>query len=168
MSTENIFPGRRHALQALAATALVPSLAQGAEPAINSNARRAEILESVERYAAAWRAGDMLALVQCYHADFTLHYGGNNPYSGEHRGRIASLITLAKVSRRTNRRLVDIIDVMAGTQRGVLLAREAFERGTLKAELDRMFVYTVKEGQLHHCWVYDTDQALVDRFLADG
>jgi hypothetical protein len=29
-----------------------------------------------------------------------------------------------------------------------------------------VFVYTVGDGRLHECWVYDTDQELIDRFLA--
>jgi ketosteroid isomerase-like protein len=168
MKPEPASSTRRHALYALAAAAIAPALAESAEPVtLAANTQRAGILATVERYAAAWKAGDMLALVQCYHPDFTLHYAGNNPYSGEHRGRAASILTLTKVSRRTKRRLLEIIDVMAGNQRGVLLAREAFERGALKAELDRMFVYSVKDGQLHECWVYDADQALMDRLLAE-
>jgi hypothetical protein len=167
----NAGPGhtRRHALQALAASLVLP----GCVPRTPADAtppaqHRPELQQTLERYAAAWRANNMLALMQCYHADFTLHYGGNNPFSGEHRGRIAAIMTLAKVGRRTNRKLVDIVDVMAGSQRGAILARETFERGALKAQLDRLFVYTVKENQLHECWVYDADQPLVDQFLADA
>ena len=124
-------------------------------------------LEAVERYAAAWRAGDRAALLACYHEEFTLHYFGHNPLSGDHVGRAASIKTLAEVSRRTSRKLLDIVDVMAGPQRAVVIAREAVEREAMRAELDRVLVYTVKDGKLHHCWVYDSDQALVDRFLAD-
>jgi hypothetical protein len=153
---------RRHALLAIAAAAVAPELAQAAV------SRRADILQTIERYAAAWQAGSWLDLVQCYHADFTLHYSGSNPYAGEHRGRAAALLTLAKVSRRTGRRLLEVVDIMAGEQRGALLVREAFERGALKAELERLFVYTVREGKLHECWLYDADQALVDRFLSDS
>ena len=124
-------------------------------------------LAAVERYAAAWRAGDRAALLACYHEDFTLHYFGRNPLSGDHVGKAASIKALAEVSRRTTRKLLDIVDVMAGPQRAVVIAREAVERDALRAELDRVLVYTVKDGKLHHCWVYDSDQALVDRLLAD-
>lgn len=124
-------------------------------------------LQAVEQYVAAWRGGDRAALRDCYHEEFTLHYFGRNPLAGDHVGRTAALTTLAEVSRRTNRRLIDIVDVMAGPHRALVIAREAFERGSLRAELERALVYTVKDGKLHHCWVYDGDQALVDRFLAD-
>jgi hypothetical protein len=32
-------------------------------------------------------------------------------------------------------------------------------------EIDRVLIYTIKDGLLHECWVYDSDQARVDEFL---
>lgn len=129
--------------------------------------RTAANLEVVERYCAAWRAGDRAALANLYHDDFTLHYTGRNPLAGDHVGKAAALRILLEVGRRTNRKLIEIVDCTAGPNRAVVIAREAFERGGQRAELERILVYTIKDGQLHHCWVYDGDQALVDRFLAD-
>ncbi len=125
-------------------------------------------LEAVERYVAAWRAGDRAALAASYHDEFTLHYFGRNPLAGDHVGKPAAIKTLVELSRRTNRRLLEIVDVMAGPHRAVVIAREAFERGGQRVELERVLVFTIKDGLLHHCWVYDRDQTLVDRFLADG
>ena len=129
--------------------------------------RTAANLEVVERYCAAWRAGDRAALARLYHDDFTLHYFGRNPLAGDHVGKAAALRILMEVGRRTNRKLLEIVDCMAGPQRAVVIAREAFERDGQRAELERVLIYTIKDGQLHHCWVHDGDQALVDRLLAD-
>ena len=129
--------------------------------------RSAANLEVVERYCAAWRAGDRGALANLYHDDFTLHYFGRNPLAGDHVGKAAAMRTLMEVGRRTNRKLLEIVDCMAGPHRAVVIAREAFERAGQRAELERVLVYTIKDGRLHHCWVYDGDQAVVDRFLAD-
>ena len=68
---------------------------------------------AVGRYASAWLAGDRAALAACYHDDFTLHYFGRNPLAGSHNGKAAALGILAEVTRRTNRRLLAIVDVMA-------------------------------------------------------
>ena len=62
----------------------------------------------------AWLAGDRAALAACYHDDFTLHYFGRNPLAGDHGGKPAALAILAEVTRRTNRQLLAIVDVMAG------------------------------------------------------
>jgi len=120
---------------------------------------------AVSRYARAWLAGDRAAIAACYHEDFMLHYFGRNPLAGEHSGEMASLAILAEVTRRTHRRLLGIIDIMAGPERGALLVRERFERDGESAEFERLLVYAVRDGLLGECWVYDQDQALIDRFL---
>jgi uncharacterized protein len=79
--------------------------------------------QAVTRYATAWLAGDRPALAACYHEDFTLHYFGSNPLAGDHSGKMAALTILAEVTRRTNRKLLGIIDIMAGPERGALHCR---------------------------------------------
>lgn len=122
--------------------------------------------QAVTRYAQAWLAGDRSALAACYHEDFTLHYFGRNPLAGDHRGKTPALAVLAEVTRRTNRKLLDIIDIMAGPERGALLVRERFERDGKAAEFERLLVYAVRDGLLCECWVWDRDQAAVDEYLA--
>jgi len=133
-------------------------------------AGNAPVAESIRRavsgYAAAWLAGDREAMLASYHDDFTLHYFGRNPLAGIHRGKPAALAILAEVTRRTNRKLSGIVDVMAGPERGALLVREIFQRDGKTAEVERLLVYSVRDELLWQCWVYDQDQALVDAFLA--
>jgi ketosteroid isomerase-like protein len=121
--------------------------------------------QAVSRYASAWLAGDRAALAACYHDDFTLHYLGRNPLAGDHAGKATALGILAEVTRRTNRKLLAIVDVMAGPERGALLVRECFQRDGRTADVERLLVYTVRDGLLSECWVYDQDQALIDAFL---
>jgi ketosteroid isomerase-like protein len=122
--------------------------------------------QAVTRYATAWLAGNRPALFACYHENFTLHYFGRNPLAGIHSGKAAALAILAEVTRRTDRKLVAIVDVMAGPQRGALLVRERFHRDGKTAEVERLLIYAVRDGLLSECWVYDQDQALIDQFLA--
>ncbi|MBR1228859.1 MULTISPECIES: nuclear transport factor 2 family protein [unclassified Bradyrhizobium] len=122
--------------------------------------------EAVTRYARAWLAGDRAALAACYHEDFTLHYFGRNPLAGDHRGKMAALAILAEVTRRTSRKLLGIVDIMAGPERGALLVRERFERDGKAKEFERLLVYAVRDGLLGECWVWDQDQAAVDAYLA--
>ena len=122
-----------------------------------------EIRAAVERYAAAWKAGDLAAIAACYHEGFTLHYFGANALSGDHVGKAAALATLGEFSRRTRRRLVEIVAVTAGPERGAVIAREAL--GPQGLEMERVLVYAVEDGLLKDCWVYDQDQALIDRLV---
>ena len=128
--------------------------------------RTAANLAVAHRYATAWLAGDLAAILACYHEGFTLHYGGANPFSGVHAGRAAALTTLAAVSARTARQLVAIVDVTAGPERAIVIARERFTRNDTTALLDRALVYAIKDDLLHECWLFEFDQATVDRFLA--
>jgi ketosteroid isomerase-like protein len=121
----------------------------------------------VSHYAAAWLAGDRAAMAACYHDEFCLHYAGQNPLAGTHRGKTAAFAVLAEVTQRTNRKLLDVEDVMAGPRRGAILVRELFTRDGRTAEVERLLVYSVRDGLLFECWVYDRDQAAVDAFFAD-
>lgn len=133
----------------------------------DDTARTAALRAVVARYATAWLAGDLVAIAACYHDEFTLHYAGQNPLAGTHRGKAAALAALAEVARRANRKLLGIDDVMAGSRRGAIFARESFSRDGRTTELERLLVYAVRDDLLSECWVYDRDQAAVDAFLAD-
>jgi ketosteroid isomerase-like protein len=122
-------------------------------------------LEIVRAYGDAWARGNLAALIALYHDDFTLHYGGANRLSGTHRGKDAALKALAEVSLATGRRLIEIVDVMAGNARATIVARERFEALGEVAELERVLVYRIADGRLRECWVFDADQAVVDRFI---
>src|SRR5205085_3819376 len=104
----------------------------------------AAVRAAVTRYATAWPAGDRAAIAACYHDAFTLHYAGQNPLSGTHRGNAAALAALAEVTRRTNRKLLGIDDIMAGPRRGAFLVRESFGRGDRTATLERLLVFAVR------------------------
>ena len=127
--------------------------------------QNAEIKDVVERYAKAWAAGDTAAIMASYGDDVVFHYGGRNALSGDHVGKAAALRALSDFSRRTERRLIAIVDVMAGGERGVVIAREALGKGDARVEVERTLVYRVQSGRIDECWVYDADQALVDRLV---
>lgn len=80
-------------------------------------------------------------------------------------GKAAALASLADVSRRAKRSLVAIIDVRAGPERAASVVREHFARDSDEATLLRVLIYTVKDGLLYDCWVFDADQARVEHFL---
>lgn len=149
--------GRRDALAMLAASVA---------PADNDRQDGARIRAVLERYAAAWLANDVPAIVACYHDQFRLHYFGSNPLSGIHVGKPAALAALAEFGSRTGRRLLGIVDIMTGSGRGVILARERLGKAGNARDMDRVLVYRVEDGLLAECWVYDADQALIDGLLA--
>ena len=125
-----------------------------------------EIYEVVKRYADAWVANDVRAVVDSYHDDVVFHYFGASPLAGVHRGKAACLAVLQQVRQKTNRRLVSIRDVLVGERFGLIVAIERFERNGASAEIERLLRYTVRDGKLAECWIYDEDQRLVDEYWA--
>jgi uncharacterized protein len=125
-----------------------------------------DIRAVLERYAAAWTSGDLTKIFACYHDDFALHYFGANAFAGDHLGKAASLKVLGEVSRRTKRRLLKIVDILAGPERGALIAREMVTHRGAELEIERLFLYRVADGCLRECWLYDQDQRLIDDILA--
>jgi len=125
-----------------------------------------EIRAVVQRYAQAWAANDLKAIVDCYHDEVVFHYFGRSPLAGTHRGKAACLAVLKQVKERTNRRLVAIRDVLAGEHFGLIVAVEQFEHQGRPVELERQLRYAVRDGKLRECWIYDEDQRLVDEMLS--
>jgi uncharacterized protein len=115
----------------------------------------------IERYAAAWSRGDLPGIAACYHEGFVLHYFGAHALSGMHVGKAAALRALADFSRRTRRELVAILDTPIGAERGAIVVRERLGG----AEVERVLVYSVAEGLLKECWVYDQDQHFIDGLI---
>lgn len=150
---------RRHALGTLTLAPL-PALAAVPDGAPQPMASR----RAIEAYARAWEAGDMTALLNCYHPDFTLNYFGRNALAGRHVGKVACIQVLGEMRRRTGRRLRAITSLMAGEGQAAMVTRESVGRG-VEIEVERLYVYAVSGEQLHECWVYDQDQRLIDELI---
>ncbi|MBI1238167.1 MAG: nuclear transport factor 2 family protein [Alphaproteobacteria bacterium] len=128
--------------------------------------RTAENRAALEAYAKAWQSGDIAGLFAAYADDIVLHYFGESDLAGLHTGKDAAFTALAEIVRRTNRTLVEIVDVMAGPKRGAIIAREEMEKNGEAHEIERVLVYRLAGGKIAECWVYDRDQRLVDALLS--
>jgi uncharacterized protein len=131
-----------------------------------SSQSNASIYAVLKRYADAWAANDLRAIVDSYHDEVVFHYFGRSPLAGTHRGKAACLAILKQVREKTNRKLVSIRDVLTGEHFGLIVAVEKFERDQSSIEIERLLRYTVRDGKLAECWIYDEDQRLVDEYWA--
>jgi uncharacterized protein len=120
----------------------------------------------VKKYADAWVASDLKAIVESYHDQVVFYYFGRSALAGTHIGKAACLALLKQVKEKTKRKLVKVLDVLAGEHFGVIIAIEHFERSGEIVEFERLLRYSVRDGKLAECWIYDRDQRLVDEFLS--
>jgi uncharacterized protein len=125
-----------------------------------------DIYSVVRRYADAWTANDLPAIIDCYHDEIVFHYFGRSPLAGTHSRKAACLAILKQVREKTNRKLLSIRDVLAGEHFGLIVALEQFQRNGTSVEIERLFRFSVRDGKLAQCWVYDEDQRLVDEHWA--
>jgi uncharacterized protein len=118
-------------------------------------------IDTVRRYADAWRANDIAAVFDLYHDDFVLHYFGDSPLAGDHVGKEAAISVLVEATQRSGRQLDEIEDVLGGSTFGAIVAREGIGRDLTRV-VRRVFLYTVRDGKLAEAWLYDEDQRFVD------
>ena len=118
-------------------------------------------IDTVRRYAEAWKANDIATVLAMYHEDFVLHYFGESPLAGDHVGRDAAIATLMEATTRSRRQLDAIEDVLGGDTYAAIIAREGV--GEPLRVVRRVFLYTVRDSKLAECWLFDEDQRFVDR-----
>jgi ketosteroid isomerase-like protein len=120
-----------------------------------------EPVDTVRRYAEAWRANDIATVFELYHDDFVLHYFGESPLAGDHVGKESAIRVLIEATRRSGRQLDEIEDVLGGDTYAAIVAREGV--GDPLTVVRRVFVYKVRDGKLAECWLYDEDQRFIDQ-----
>jgi ketosteroid isomerase-like protein len=118
-------------------------------------------IDTVRRYAEAWRANDIAAVFDLYHDDFVLHYFGDSPLAGDHVGKDAAISVLVEATQRSGRQLDEIEDVLGGSTFGAIVAREGVGRDETRV-VRRVFLYTVRDGKLAESWLYDESQRFID------
>lgn len=119
----------------------------------------------IDSYAENWRTGRSASNLARYHDDFVLHYAGTHRLSGIFRGKADALAAMRSFGEATGRKLVEIVETMAGSTHASIVAREQFHAAPGAPVLRRVAVYRVVDGWLHECWVYDDDQAMIDRLI---
>ena len=119
-----------------------------------------EIAAVLRKYAEAWLSSDLETVLASYHDDIELHYMGESPLAGSHRGKDEVFTALGLASSRTARRLIDVEDVLVGASTGALVVIE--DLGEPARRVRRILLYRVEDGRLRECWLFDEDQRFVD------
>lgn len=124
-------------------------------------ASRDETARVLKAYSEAWLASDLDKVLASYHDDIELHYMGDSPLAGSHRGRDAAFAALGQASARTSRKLIAVEDVLVGESLGALIAVE--DLGDPPRRVRRILLYRVQDEKLRECWLFDEDQRFVDQ-----
>ena len=113
----------------------------------------------------AFNKGDMATLRELFTENVVWHIPGNNPLSGEHRGRdavFAMFARTAELSGGTYR--IELHDVLANDEHAVALSRATASRQGRQLDSSDVQVYHVSNGKITEAWSLALDQRVTDQF----
>lgn len=109
--------------------------------------------------------GDMATLRELFAENIVWHVPGNNPLSGEHRGRDAVFAMFARNAEITAGTFrIELHDVLADDEHAVALFRETASRQGRQLNLLEAAVYHVSNGKVTEAWSLPYDQRASDEF----
>jgi uncharacterized protein len=125
-------------------------------------------LDVITRYLDAMRAGDRAAGYRFYAEDVSFRIPGNSRFAGHHRGRDAAVNYIESAVALTHEGGVELelIDMLASSERVALLLRERFKRPDGDVEIRRANVYRIRGEEIVEVWIFEADQYAVDALFA--
>ena len=126
--------------------------------------------ELITEYLAAARSDDWAAAFGFYADDIVMHVPGRSSLAGERRGKAAAIdyIQTARDPYREGGIELELIDMLAGDERVVLLVRERFHGDGPPVEIRRANVYRVRDDAIVEITIFEADQYTVDALLDGG
>jgi uncharacterized protein len=118
--------------------------------------------ELLRREYEAFAREDLTVLDEILADDVVYHVPGNNPFSGDYRGK-AAVFQLFREDRRASFRS-EIHDVLANDRHAVALTSVYGTRGDRVLEDITVHVVHVVGGKITEAWFFPGDQAASDEF----
>ena len=128
---------------------------------------RHESEEIVRRGYDAIARGDLDTVGQMLSDDVAWHVPGNNPMSGEYRGKqqVMELVARAVTAVGGDQEVHDVV----GNERHVVgMVKRTLRRpdgGTLESRAVQVF-HVEEDGKISSLWTYNEDQPAVDEFFS--
>jgi uncharacterized protein len=117
----------------------------------------------IQRYADAWRSGDLTTMFDLYDKAVLVHYGGTSPFAGTHLGKDRLIEVLIATAARSDRKLISVDAVFDNGDSGAIFVTESFRLDAATVTVPRALRYRVENDHIVECWLFDFDQHLVDR-----
>ena len=124
--------------------------------------------EIFKQYIEAFERKDWDAATAFWAEDVVLHVQGRNPLAGDFFGKQAFLEYHKRLFAELDGtiELVEVREVLLGTEHAVALGKERAVRGERSLEFDRVNVYRLRGGKIVEIWSYDSDPYALDEFWA--
>jgi uncharacterized protein len=130
---------------------------------VDAPSKNAELLN---RYVEALERKDLQAATAFWAEDVVVHVQGRHLFAGDFFGKRAFLEYhgwhFAELGGAIE--LVEVRDVLVGSDRAVALVKERAVRGERSMEFERVNVYEMRRGKIAEIWSYDSDPYALDEF----
>jgi hypothetical protein len=121
--------------------------------------------ELTQKGYEAFAKGDLDTLNGLMADDLVWHVPGNNPLSGDYRGKEAVLGLFGKIMERSGGTLhQEIHDILANDEHAVVMVVSRAEREGKTLEDRQVHVLHLKDGKVTEFWNHFGDQNAVDEF----
>lgn len=115
----------------------------------------------------AFNKGDMEALTEIFDENCVWHTPGNNPLSGDHKGRDATFAFFGELAQRTDGTFqAELHDVVANDEHAVGLHRATGTRGDKRLEDNQTAVFHMRGGRITEGWIHSYDLNQYDTFFS--
>ena len=123
--------------------------------------------ELMTDYLAAAKRGDWDTAFGFLADDLMINIPGRSAIAGRQHGKQAAVGYIQSIRERypDGGIELEVIDMLAGEERVVLLVRERFHGHGPPVEIRRANVYRVKDGKVVEVSIFEADQYVVDELL---
>jgi ketosteroid isomerase-like protein len=123
-------------------------------------------VERMRQGYEAFQSGNLDSVKEFLAEDVVWHVPGNNPFSGDYKGRDDVISFFARSMQETEGTLrVELHDVLANVEHGVGLVRVTAERGGKKLDARGANVFHLDDqGRATEVWTLTEDSAQADDF----
>jgi uncharacterized protein len=118
-------------------------------------------------YLAAAKRGDWDTAFGFLADDLIIHIPGRSAFAGRRLGKHAAVEYIETIRERYPAGAIELelVDMLAGDERVVLLVRERFHGDGPPVEIRRANVYRVKDDKVVELSIFEADQYVVDELL---
>jgi hypothetical protein len=120
----------------------------------------------VRTYLEAIIRQDFDAALKLLADDVIVHFPGENPFSGDVKGRDELFAQMGRLREKPGTFSQEIHDIATSKEHAVALLTARFERDESIEAWRRVLVFHVLGDTINEAWIFEGDQALVDKLLA--
>ncbi|HVD47197.1 MAG TPA: nuclear transport factor 2 family protein [Candidatus Limnocylindria bacterium] len=124
-------------------------------------------VQQARRGYEAFRTGDMATVSELLADDVAWHVGGNNPLTGDYKGKDAVFGFFGKLMELTGGTFkLEVHDILANDEHTIILVHETAARNSKKWDSKAVHItHPDSEGRIKEFWAFQENSTAADEFF---